>query len=1028
MSINIFRRDKMISAIRFRAIVIATILALCFGSMPSLLDAQYFGRNKVQYQRFDFKIMKTEHFDVYFYPEMKVAAEQAARMAERWYARLSRLLSYELRGRQPLILYAASPHFQQTTAIPGVIGEGTGGVTESGKRRIILPLGPSLEASDHVIGHELVHAFQYDMTSFNHSPMGYSAAAVNRIPLWMIEGMSEYLSIGAKSPLTAMWMRDATERKDVPQLAKMDDPRYFPYRWGHSFWAYVTGKYGDQVIGRIMRGLGRTGDYRVAIEKVLGISLDDLSKEWQDAMQKRYDLIAQKTVLKDDQSRILIEASKKNMYNVSPAISPDGKKVVFFSARDLFSMDLYMVDVESKKIEKKLVNMALSAHFESLQFIRSAGCWGPEGKRFAFAAINKGQPIITIFNAEGKKEKEYKFKEIDEIFNPTWSPDGKKIAFSGLVGGFTDMFIYDLENDQLRRMTEDPYSALQPAWSPDGSKIAFVTERFTTDLAVLDIGPLELAVMDANTGEITRLPGFEDGTSYNPQWTPDSKSIAFLSDRNGISNLYRLYLDSGEIRQISNLYTGVSGITETSPALSVAQKSGRIVYSYYEGDMYSLYTRDVTEEEAAGYSSMTSLKPLEPEILPPRDEPEGDLQGLLKNPIFGLPDEDEFPVQEYSAKLKLDYITPPTAAIGVDRFGTYAGGGIAMFFSDMLGQHSLSTSFAINSRIIDSTVLVGYQNSARRLNWGGAVQRVSYPYSFYIPTEIDQENGLYINRQLIFRQINYQFAGYLWYPFNQTLRLEFSGGYRVIDFDEELRSVIYDLYTGRQIDAKRESLPAQDTLYMPYVSTAFVHDNSFFGATAPILGQTAIFQVAPLFGTIQYVGALVDLRKYFMPVRPFTLAFRLMHTGRYGSGAEDSRLYPLFMGYENLVRGYSYYSFSSEELSTEEGFNVYQSLFGSKMAIFNAELRFPLFGALGIGRGFYGVLPIDFLAFFDSGVAWDDSSNPNFLGGDRKPVFSTGVGLRMNLFGYMIIGAQFAYPFNRPDKGFHFQITFYPGF
>ncbi|MFC2165690.1 BamA/TamA family outer membrane protein [Acidobacteriota bacterium] len=281
---------------------------------------------------------------------------------------------------------------------------------------------------------------------------------------------------------------------------------------------------------------------------------------------------------------------------------------------------------------------------------------------------------------------------------------------------------------------------------------------------------------------------------------------------------------------------------------------------------------------------------------------------------------------------------------------------------------------------------------------------------------------------MIFRQINYQFAGYLWYPFNQTSRLEFSGGYRMIDFDQELRSRIYDLNTGREIDATRENLPAQDTLYMPYVSTAFVHDNSFFGATAPILGQTAIMQVAPLFGTIQYVGALVDLRKYFMPVRPFTLAFRLMHTGRYGTGAEDSRLYPLFMGYENLVRGYSYYSFSGEELSTEEGFNVYQNLFGSKMAIFNAELRFPLFGALGLGRGFYGILPIDFLAFFDGGVAWDSSTNPDFLGGDRKPVFSTGVGLRMNLFGYMIIGAQVAYPFNRPEKGLHFQITFYPGF
>jgi len=1017
----------MFSKLRFDAIAIVLILMLFLGAVPSILDAQYFGRNKVQYERFDFKIMKTEHFDVYFYPEMTQAAEQAARMAERWYARLSRLLNHELRGRQPLILYAASPHFQQTNAIPGLIGEGTGGVTESGKRRIILPLGPSLEASDHVIGHELVHAFQYDLTSFNHSPMGYSAAAINRIPLWMVEGMAEYLSIGPKSPLTAMWMRDATQREEVPHLAKMDDPKYFPYRYGHSFWAYVTGKYGDQAVARIMRGIGRVGDYRVAIEKALGISLDDLSKEWQESMQKKYEAIAKKSTLKDEQSRLLIKATENNMYNISPSISPDGKKVAFFSARDLFSMDLFLADVETGKIEKKLVNMALSAHFESLQFIKSSGSWAPDGKRFVFAGISQGQPILTIIDAEGRKENEYKFKEIGEIFNPTWSPDGKKIAFSGLVGGFTDLFIYDLDQEQLKRMTEDPYSVLQPAWSPDGSKIVFVTERFTTDLAVLDIGHLDLALMDPNTGEITSLSSFEGATNYNPQWTPGSESIAFLSDRNGITNLYRLHVDSGEIRQISNLYTGVSGISETSPALSVAQKSGRLVYSYYESDMYSLYTRDVTEEETASFETMTSFDPLRPEVLPPREESEGDLQGLLRNPIFGLPDEAAFPVEDYKATLKLDYITPPTAAIGVDRFGTYAGGGIAMFFSDMLGHHSLSTAFAINSRIVDSTVLVGYQNSARRLNWGGALQRVSYPYSFY-QTIIDPVNGEIRDEQLIYRQINYQLAAFLWYPFNQVTRLEFSGGYRIIDFDSELRVRRYDINTGIEIGAERESLPSQDSLYMPYFSTAFVHDNSFFGATAPILGQTAIAQVSPLFGTLQYVGVLADLRRYFMPVRPFTLAFRLMHTGRYGSGGEDSRLYPLFMGYENLVRGYSYYSFSSAELVSEDSRRVYNSLFGSKMAVFNAELRFPLFGALGIGRGFYGILPIDFLAFFDGGVAWYDDDRPTFLGGERKPLFSTGVGLRMNLFGYMIIGAQFAYPFNRPEKGFHFQLTFYPGF
>src|SRR5574339_738639 len=146
--------------------IITCVAALTFAT-PDALFAQggYFGQNKVQYRKFDFKVLKTEHFDVYYYPEEEQGARMAARMAERWYGRISRLLTHELRGRQPLILYASGPHFRQTNAIEGEIGEGTGGVTEAYKRRIVLPFAGPIEATDHVLGHELVHAFQYDITN-----------------------------------------------------------------------------------------------------------------------------------------------------------------------------------------------------------------------------------------------------------------------------------------------------------------------------------------------------------------------------------------------------------------------------------------------------------------------------------------------------------------------------------------------------------------------------------------------------------------------------------------------------------------------------------------------------------------------------------------------------------------------------------------------------------------------------------------------------------------------------------------------
>src|SRR3954453_24001865 len=178
---RLHRRRIMISRVRVsRLLAVAVIVAAA--AAPA--SAQYFGRSKVQYKRLDFQVLKTEHFDIYYYPSEREGIDIAARMAERWRARLERVLSHQLSGRQPLVLYASHPDFEQTNAIQGELGEGTGGVTEPVRRRIVLPLGGPLADTDHVIGHELVHAFQFDITRNPNAPAGETGA--NRLPLWFI--------------------------------------------------------------------------------------------------------------------------------------------------------------------------------------------------------------------------------------------------------------------------------------------------------------------------------------------------------------------------------------------------------------------------------------------------------------------------------------------------------------------------------------------------------------------------------------------------------------------------------------------------------------------------------------------------------------------------------------------------------------------------------------------------------------------------------------------------------------------------
>ena len=1015
------------SRLRF---LITSLLFLTIISAP-LLKAQYFGRNKVQYETFDFKVMKTEHFDIYFYPENEQAAQQAARMAERWYARLSRLFNHDLRGRQPLILYASGPHFQQTTSIPGIIGEGTGGVTEMFKRRIVLPLGATLAESDHVIGHEIVHAFQFDITSQSAPRSANSVPTALRLPLWIIEGLAEYLSTGPDDPHTAMWMRDITQRDKIPAIKKLTDPKYFPYRYGQALWAYITGRWGDSTVASLMKGVGRAGDYEVVIEKLLGVSLDELSTGWQEALKKAYAPLSEMTQVSDKSSRLLFIASKENPLNVSPALSPDGKQVVFLSTRDLFSIDMYLADAATGKIMQKLVKTAVNPHFESLQFIKSSGSWDAQGRRFVFGAISKGQPVLTLVNVErGKTEKEVEFPELGEILNPTWSPDGRFIAFSAVVGGLTDIYIYDLETKELKKMTDDPYSDLYPVWSPDGRAIAFVTDRFSTTLSILNIGNYELALMNPETGELQRVPGFSKAKNINPQWSPDSRSLYFISDQNGISNIYQIDLETQKILQITNLYTGVSGITGLSPALSVAQETGRLAYCVYEEDKYSIYALD-SPEDIEAKEPITQFGQIHPSLLPPREKPEGEVVSLLNNPLYGLPSEAVFEIEDYRPKLSLDYVAQPQLAVGVDRFGTYTAGGIAMIFSDMLGYNNLVTMFQVSSRLADTTALVGFQNSRKRLNWGAVAQRIPYIYGGYRARmgEIYGEPVI-IEEEIIFRQVNYQVSMFAAYPFDQSRRFELSGGYRLIDFDDEIWTRAFSLITGAELVREKEKLPSAPSLHFGFATAAFVYDTSLFGATSPILGQSYRLEVSPYIGTLDFYTVLADYRRYIMPFRPFTLAFRILHFGRYGKGGEDSRLYPLFIGYESLVRGYNSNSFSVEEVESGTDPFDFNQLLGSRIIVANAEFRFPLLGVLGIGRGYYGFLPIEFNAFFDTGLAWwsDDDRNAWFLGGDRKLLSSVGFGLRMNMFGYFILGAHLVNPLSRPNKDWYFQLTFTPGF
>jgi len=1003
-------------------IALATTLGLvCLGSPAA---AQYFGQNKVQYHTFKFQLLQTEHFDIYHYPEETDAAEIASRLAERWYSRLSRFFSHELRGRQAVILYAAPGHFRETNAIEGLIGEGTGGVTEALKRRIVLPMSGSLADTDHVLGHELVHAFQFDMTGADPREAAAAAPAILEYPLWFVEGMAEYLSIGPVDAQTAMWMRDAAIHEKLPRIQDLEDPKYFPYRWGHAFWAFIGGKYGDRTVASMVRSGANPRYDLIGMARQLGTTPDQLNDDWHKAIHESVALaLGTPASLASEPREIIGHETGSGRYNIGPRLSPDGRQIAFFSEKDRFAIELFLADANTGHIERKLIASATDPHFDSLEFLDSAGAWSPDGRTLALTAVRSGRPVLALLDpSNGHVRREVPLTGLDDAINPSFSPDGKTVVFSGNSGGLGDLFLLTLATGAIDRLTHDPYADLEPTFTPDGKSVVFVTERFSTDLTTLQPGPLRLARLDLASREVMAIPGFLRGKHLSPQVSADGETITFIADPDGISNLYRMPIDGGPILQVLSVPTGVAGITSSSPALS-ASASGRLAFSLFQDAGQAIYVLD--EANTVG---LVSPDPTERgAVLPGRTAANGELDHLLKDYQRGLPAPNSTPAPAtYRSKLRLDGIAQPEFTAGISGYGAFYGGGVSASFSDMLGDRLVGLGAQVGGKLADFGAQAVYVNRTHRWNWSLSAGQDTYRNDFISVASDPQTTAVTITTN---RQVGPGGNALVAYPFSQATRLELGAGVQSLWFSQETRIQTYDTGSLTLLSHSDQTVTAATPLHLVEATAAIVHDTTFYGAASPIYGQRYRVQLTDTSGTLQFGTLLVDYRRYFMPVKPITVSFRIVHAGRYGPGAEDSHLISFFTGYPELIHGYGFGSISPAECQTLAigSCPLLDDLLGSRFLVGNFEVRAPLVGLFKHDIR-YGKFPVEVGAFMDAGVTWTSDTRPEFLGGTRPLLRSAGGLARVNLFGLLIIEVSAAHPLDRINHSLQWQVGLRQGF
>ncbi|NQX56596.1 basic secretory protein-like protein [Pedobacter panaciterrae] len=1014
------------------------------------VQAQYFGQNKVRYKNEKFKVLQTPHFELYYYLKNEKMIQKFAQDAETWYKMHQEIFRDTFLKKNPIILYNNHPDFQQTTALQGEIGVGTGGVTEALKNRVIMPVMELNNQTRHVLGHELVHAFQYHILLEKDS---IGLENISQIPLWMIEGMAEYLSVGKTDAFTSMWMRDALLNRDIPSLKDLTNSnKYFPYRYGQAFWTFVGSVYGDTTIVPLFKATARFG-YENGLKYTFGYDDNTLSGLWKNAIESHY-----RPMLKSDSSQIKISGTKiidnKNAgnMNVAPAISPDGKYLCFLSEKDLFGIDLFLADAKTGKIMRKLSSQVANSHIDDFNFLESAGAWSPDSKQFAFSIFSKGKNQLMVINVDnGSVALRTDMGNVEQFGNLTWAPNGDDIAFSGMVEGQSDIFTYNIKTKTVTPITNDAYSDYAPSYSPDGKKLVFSSDRASMMKNSSNaVHPINLSIYDIESKSLTDVPVFPGANNLNAQFSGDSKRLFFLSNRDGFRNLYEYNLGDNTAKQLTDYFTGISGVTEFSPAISVSRNDD-IIYSYYRYQRYTLYNSPVSNFKSRPVD--VNEVNFDAAILPPMENTGVDIvnSNLGNFEKFEKTLTDSMKLVPYKPKFKLDYLANSGVGVSTSRFGTGVQGGIVGMFSDILGKNQIIANLSVNGEIYDFGGLVGYINQQSRINWGFALSHIPYITGFrdIAAEQIDQSDGSKLNvindRTNLIRTFEDQMQLFGAYPFNKVHRFELGGAFSRYSYRIDRISNYYDETGSYYLGSEKKKIPtdqASQELGIPFNSftifqanASFVGDNSIMGVTSPLDGFRYRVGAEQYFGDYSFSAITVDLRKY-VRVKPFTFAARTYNYIRIGRDGEN--LYPLYAGYPYLIRGYEANSmYKSNDLGGN--FDINQ-LSGSKIAVVNFEVRLPFTGPKKLAQIPSKFLFTDLNLFFDAGLAWDEDSKvsfksqpngvllPNGKPAERVPALSAGVSVRVNVFGYFVLEPYYAFPFQRKDvKAGVFGLTFAPG-
>ena len=1038
-----------------------SILLLCFFS--GTIQAQYFGKNKVQHKKFTWQYLQSEHFDIYFTDGGEDIAAFTARVAEQSYQQLRKDLKYELVDRIKMLVYNSHNDFGQTNVDLRPPEESVGGFTEFFKNRVVIPYEGEWEKFRHVIHHELTHAVMLQMVYGAGSQSIITGLTQFQLPLWFIEGLAEHQSRGWDIE-SDMFMRDATVNGYVPEIQYLYG--FMAYKGGQSVLRYISETYGDEKVGELLSKMKMSKNVTRGFKQSIGIDLEELTKRWQLDLKRKYwpDIADRKEP--DEIGKAITDHKKwRNFVNTSPAMSKKGDKIAFLSDKNSY-FDIYIASSIDGKIIKKVVHGQRAGNLEELHWLRGRGIdWSPNDKNLVFSAKAGAEDQLHIVDIKSTKIIRSIELGLESIYHSSWSPRGDEIAFMGVKHGRADIYVYNLEGEYLRKVTDDPFSNVEPSWSPDGTKLVFASDRnehlydpphnFTPEQ--LDMKDYDIFEINTDGTGLRKLSDSEF-LDRSPIYSPAGDYIAFQSDRSGVSNIYLKNLESGEEWPITNVITGAFLPTWGGSANRLAFTS-----FYYAGyDIYMLknpldiQAGDIEVQETSFVKNLQEQQQEElvadsdiqfPQVGQRSREKEkkenkystfvfdeafadGNINFeertvFLDSTDYYLPTGD-FKIYDYKIQFSPDLVY---GAVGYDQFfGTQ--GYTNIMLSDVLGDHRLNLALNLYGDFKNADYAVTYYYLKNRLDvGGGAYHNAYFFYSGNLGWVRDRNYGLSLLASNPFNRYSRVSAGLSLMGINRTY----------MDWPDE---VIDEAIAAGALSPRNR--------FFTLGNLTYTKDTTVWGYTGPTdgvrwgIGVTSSPQIGD--HGIEFTTIRGDWRRYFRINKDYIFGLRFASGAsfgkhpqkfflggttnwinyRYNGGLRIDRIEEIyFSSFEMPLRGLGYYA--------DEGNRFFLS---------NIEFRFPFVRYLQAGFPLPILLSnIGGAAFMDMGMAWDrdetiniysaeatDEENtltlfnkaPNGFIRSKDLLATIGFGLRINL-GIFLMRVDFAWPtdFYQTSKDMH---------